>query len=166
MSSKYTAEDPWIKMTPERIDQAITLWTAGKNMAQIGRAIGVYRASVRQALRRRGFDTGRRHTKRPQVEALLRKRLPVRHIAAAAGVHVSYVWQLRRRQMKTKIGDYVRFTSNAFPGHRATLSPHRYRVIAVTAEGVCAVRVGQSTPQWRRSWVRDPRYVEPTRHSS
>ena len=99
MRSKYTAEDPWIKMTPERIDQAITLWTAGKNMEQIGQEIGVHRASVRQALKRRGFNTGRCRAqwKRPQVEALLRQRLPVRHIAAVAGVHASYVWQLRRK---------------------------------------------------------------------
>ena len=102
---KYTAEDPWIKMTPERTDQAITLWNAGKNMEQIGQSIGVYRASVRQALRRRGIDTGRcrAQSKRPQVEALLRQRLPVRHIAAVAGVHASYVWQLRRKMVREPI---------------------------------------------------------------
>ena len=96
---KYTAEDPWIKMTPERIDQAITLWTAGMNMEQIGQQLGVYRASVRQALRRRGFDTGRCHakSKRPKVEALLRQNLPPLHIAVEANVSASYVRQLRRK---------------------------------------------------------------------
>lgn len=96
---KYTAEDPWIKMTPERIDEAIKLWTAGNNMEQIGQRLGVHRASVRQALRRRGFDTGRcrAKSKRPKIEALLRQKIPPRRIAAEAGVHPSYVWQLRRR---------------------------------------------------------------------
>lgn len=92
------------RMTPERQELALKLWAEDKTVGELARTLGVFDATVRRFLRKKGFTDLNRcaaRAKRVKMREMLMQGKSPQETAAALQIRVGYA----TRELRQLIGD-------------------------------------------------------------